>query len=438
MEIFIYDDLDPEATAMLQALYSRSAESVERHMEKVRSLGSKDFMSSYYVGYGHASIGDCGNTTLFIEGVSLLACKAMQDNPLYSGQETSTRYIDFSQQPIVDPVGSDASGAILKKWIEFYTQATPALVSHLQAQFPLQADQKEGVWTRAIHARCFDILRGFLPAGVTSQFSWSTNLRQAHDKLSLLRHHPLAEVRDIAGRCLASLKVKYPSSFTHKVYPEREAYLQRVAFRTSYPLYSADEPPCRGFTYRSTVDNKALEAADLESIVSRPPKTELPRHLSQYGAYTCTFPLDYGSFRDLQRHRNGLCPIPLLDGRQGFSRWYLEQLPGPLAAQAKRLVCEQFAAIDRLAGEGADPQTLQYYYPLGAEVKCEILYDLPQMVYVTELRSSATVHPTLRRVAHAMHAALRREHPRLKLYTDLSQDAWSLKRGHQDIIALSA
>src|SRR5882672_7702009 len=106
MDIHIFDEFSPETSAMMQALYSRSAKSVVHHALKAREKGADKFMASYYVGYGHSSIGDCGVTTLYLEDISLLACKAVQDNPLYSGQETSTRYIDFSTQRIHDPIGS--------------------------------------------------------------------------------------------------------------------------------------------------------------------------------------------------------------------------------------------------------------------------------------------------------------------------------------------
>src|SRR3954470_22058500 len=79
-QIFTIDDVPPEDLAMLQALYSRSPASVTTHLDKVRSSGSSKFMSQYYVGYGHASIGDCGFTTVFIENYSMLAAKAIQDN----------------------------------------------------------------------------------------------------------------------------------------------------------------------------------------------------------------------------------------------------------------------------------------------------------------------------------------------------------------------
>ena len=112
-DIFVIDDQHPEDLAMLQALYSRSPASVVTHLDKLKQSGSGKFMENYYVGYGHASIGDCGATTVFIEQVSMLVAKAMQDNPLYNGQEASTRYLDFSQQSIVDPYDSLASAAIL-------------------------------------------------------------------------------------------------------------------------------------------------------------------------------------------------------------------------------------------------------------------------------------------------------------------------------------
>ncbi len=119
-KIFIFDEFNPEDNAMLQALYSRSASSVVEHVEKVKKCGSGKFMETFYLGYGHSSIADCGSTTIFIEKLSILADKAIQDWPLYSGQETSTRYIDMSRQEIIDPVDTEESKAILDNWMNFY------------------------------------------------------------------------------------------------------------------------------------------------------------------------------------------------------------------------------------------------------------------------------------------------------------------------------
>jgi len=44
-KLMIVDDLAPEDEAMLQALYSRSAESAEVHLDKVKQADSGKFMS---------------------------------------------------------------------------------------------------------------------------------------------------------------------------------------------------------------------------------------------------------------------------------------------------------------------------------------------------------------------------------------------------------
>lgn len=433
--IFIHDELPPEASAMLQALYSRSPESVATHIDKVRQQGSARFMESYYVGYGHASIGDCGTTTLYFEGVSILAAKAIQDNPLYSGQETSTRYIDFSRQGLHDPVNTPESAALLRAWIDFYVAALEPLLEHLRQQHPREPGQNLSLWDKAIRARGFDILRSLLPAGVHTQLSWSTNLRQAHERLTLLRHHPLDEVRDLAERALTSLAERYPSSFGHRPQPDRDAYLQQHQLALHY----FDEPaaPADGFSYQTSVNNDQLEAAALSWIAERPPRANLPRLLARFGHYHCQFLLDYGSFRDLQRHRNGWCPIPLLRPDHGFHPWYLDQMPAFLREQAEQLLREQLKKLCQLQQHhGFSDAARQYFLPLGLRIVGELVYDLPEMVYVTELRSSSTVHPTLRQLAHAMHQALVKTHPQLRLYTDLSPDPWDIRRGAQDIVRL--
>ena len=49
--VIVLDDVPPESNAMLQALYSRSPESVVEHLKRVNSVGPEKFMKSYYVGY---------------------------------------------------------------------------------------------------------------------------------------------------------------------------------------------------------------------------------------------------------------------------------------------------------------------------------------------------------------------------------------------------
>lgn len=426
MKIFIYDEFDPQDTAMLQALYSRSASSVVDHVDKVKKTGSGKFMERYYVGYGHNSIADCGSTTIFIEGVSMLVAKAIQDWPLYSGQETSSRYIDMSKQVLIDPVSSKESKDILDSWMSFYVDSQQSVIDHLKDKYPKKPDENEDIYDKAILARCFDIMRGFLPAGVTTQLSWHTNLRQAYDKLSLLKYHPLVEVSSLAKNILSGLKSKYPNSFGHKEYEDQENYRREIVESHSY-FNEKDYP--EDFSFNHNLDLETL--AKYEDVLStRPIKTNLPLFLADLGSLKFKFLLDFGSFRDIQRHRNGVCRMPLLTSDYGFNDWYLNQLPESVKERAMNLIGEQ---VDKIKKISANPIEVQYYLAMGFNVACQVTYGLPAAVYTTELRSGKTVHPTLRKIALKMDEAIKNNIPIVKMHSDLDLDDWDIRRGMHDI-----
>lgn len=427
MKIFLYDEFNPEDTAMMQALYSRSASSVTEHAEKVKKTGSGKFMEQFYVGYGHASIADCGSTTLFIEDISILADKAIQDWPMYSGQETSTRYVDMSKQRLEDPLNTPESQAIQRRWMEFYLNSLPKVEAHFKQKYPMKEGEKELTYNKAIKARAFDSLRAFLPAGITTQLSWHTNLRQAWDKLALLRHHPLPEVRHIAQKIHELLKERYAHSFGHPLPEDQEEY--RKFINKKYNYYNPSYAPA-DFSYTTTIDAENLDTYK-ELLQNRPPKTGLPHFLAELGQITFDFLIDYGSFRDIQRHRNGVCRMPLLTTNFGFEQWYLEQLPADVRTEAINLIREQKNAIEKL---DASPEIKQYYMAMGFLVACRTTYTLPAAVYVAELRSGKLVHPSLRKVAHKMHAAIMEIYPDMKMLSDLEPDEWDVRRGLQDII----
>lgn len=426
-KLFIVDDQHPEDVAMLQALYSRSSESVETHLEKVKATGSGKFMASYYIGYGHESIGDCGTTTLFIEGVSILAAKAIQDWALYSGQETSTRYIDMSAQAIEDPLGTADSKAILDRWMKFYRGHQETIAAHLKTRYPKQTEEKEASYEKAIKARGFDIMRSFLPAGITTQLAWHTNLRQALKKCTLLKHHPDPSIKELGTALFDKLAARYPNSFIYKTYEAQDRYQTDMSAAYSY----FHPETCQASVKCETTLTEDILAPYQDAIDTRPIKTELPSFLLDLGLIKYTFLLDYGSFRDLQRHRHGVCRMPLVTTRFGFQTWYLEQLPEAMYAEAIQLIQEQTTAIEALEGT---PIQKQYYTAMGFLVPCSVTWGLPAALYTIELRSGKTVHPSLRRIVHQMARTLQEKLPSLKMHVDFDLDDWDVRRGEQDIV----
>ena len=71
---------------------------------------------------------------------------------------------------------------------------------------------------------------------------------------------------------------------------------------------------------------------------------------------------------------------------------------------------------------------------MGFQVACDVSCTLPSAVYISELRSGPMTHSTLRPVAQAMGNWLAENVPHLAMHHDMTPDAWSVKRGTQDIV----
>lgn len=422
--------LTPEMTAMLQALHSRSIGGINSHLKILAEKGADKFMSSYYVGYGHKSIGDCGTAIVFIEGVSMLAAKAVQDYQLYNGQEASTRYIDFANQPFLNPVGTAAGNDILEAWRTFYLKAVSEMKIALTKRYPIAEGEKETIYQKAIAARAFDITRGFLPAGATTNLAWTGTLRGFADRILQLRHHPLQEVQEIANVLEDAMLAVYPNSFNQekKRYEKTEEYL--ALSMQDYYYHNPDTPDLS--LVHDGIDRAAL--ASYQNLLSnRPPKTELPKWLGTLGVLGFAFKLDFGSFRDIQRHRAVTQRMPLLTDQIGFNDWYLSELTEDLRKEAKELLEKQKAAIADLS---ANQFIAQYYQPMGYNISNFLSGDLPALVYLVELRATSLVHPTLATRASEM-ASLLDEHYSplgLTIHLDPNLGRFNIKRGEQDIV----
>lgn len=421
--------IGPEAQAMLAALHSRHPGGIASHLDQVAERGAESFIKNTYVGYGHQSVGDNGSITFFIEGVSMLVAKAIQDWALYNGQEVSTRYVDWSLQPFVTATLSPTEHTLVEFFRDFYVRALPRLEQHLREKFPCAEGESEAVYAKAIKARAFDVLRGFLPAGARTNLAWHTNFRQANDLLAYLRHHVLTEVRATAVALESSLQQAHPSAYMSKRYTASERYRQ-----SCMEQHYHHDPMCTEFRMvRHTMEGKHLRAYR-HLLEQRPPKTELPRKVAELGQIQFEFLLDFGSYRDIQRHRAVVQQMPLLTLDHGFHPWYLTELPADLADEATDLLYQH----NQLMQQWPEVQAAvrQYAIPMGYRVSNRLTGDLPALVYLVELRATRFVHPTLRRVARQMAEALMGAlgNYGLILHIDDEPDRFDVKRGEHDIV----
>lgn len=461
-KFFVADgaDFDPQTMAMLQAFYSRSTKSIADRVEGMNPEQVRASLEKYYIGYGHRSIGQCGNFTVFLEDVSMFAAKAIQHHPLYNGQETSTRYYDFSNREMIQPF-------LVPAFEESIRQLYVAVLNSCIDKMMTTAHLNGTVTSKtelSIRARAFDIARAFLTAGFTTKLSWSTTFDQAQDHLPWLINSPVPELRNIGVAVAAMLREKYPQAiedlsakvterslvFGSKHFFDDTEKMTRLAWR----CVPSQEGPT---AFHSSFDQMLPPQVDgddvLEFMAMRERGEALPRSFAKYGTFTFAFNIDYGSFRDLHRHRNGVVYFPHYRSNYKMHDWYTQQLEKlgvmdsngihgmsiresikwlyeTLLPRAAKIVGDRY-----LPGSDAYNAAMMYYVPMGTLTTAVMRYDLPQAVYVAELRSGKTVHPTARLAAQHMARAIHEYcNFRLALHPDMSEDVGPvLRRAEQTI-----
>ena len=385
-----------EDEAMLQALYSRSNKSARDHHKKVLEVGSGRFMEQYYVRYGHKSIGDCGSTTVYIENISILAAKALQHNQLYNGQERSTRYIDFSETAFFNPLHEETwrkrGDALLEGWRNLYKGLYPKIQKHLFDTYPNDRKISKRTYENAIAARAFDICRGLLPAGAITGLSWHGELSVFGEYLPKLKAHPLSEVQHIAQALEGVLAQVFKNSFPVKNHAELTEYYTTIADEVYH--HDASCPPFEAA-------DRIVKSAFPSQIIKKR-GYPLPDRYKENGSIEIRCQLDYGSYRDLARHRSVFQRLPLLTTELGIHPWYLGNIAKVGAIEEIRQMAEE---TERCIQEGTHEGVLkaysaQYFIPMMYCVSCRITGNLHALGYITELRSSPKVHPTLARMMY--------------------------------------
>src|SRR5215472_12835481 len=103
MDVYAVIGTPPEVQAYALAKYSRSAQLLRESIDELSTQRAEQFLNTFYFQYGHASIADLAHIALAIENISMLAAFYVVDEPLWDGQERSSRYQDFRKSGFYYP-----------------------------------------------------------------------------------------------------------------------------------------------------------------------------------------------------------------------------------------------------------------------------------------------------------------------------------------------
>lgn len=163
-----------------------------------------------------------------------------------------------------------------------------------------------------------------------------------------------------------------------------------------------------------------------ERLQGRTRHDELPEEFA-VGEFTCEIAIDYGAFRDLQRHRVGTIVCSDLDCSYGYE--VPDLLKEPKFAHLHTAYCEYMDRVTAFhtAVRAINPHAAEYWFALGHKVQYTYTCDFRQLIYLCELRSQPAGHYSYRRVAQSLFDQLCLNvfpnHPHLRrlFFVDMSE-----------------
>src|SRR5438067_3117068 len=93
--VYSVTGVPPEIQAYALAKYSRSNQGMLESIQELSQQRAEQFLETFYFQYGHRSIADLAHLVFGLEQISILAAIAVVDEPVWDGQERSTRYQPF-------------------------------------------------------------------------------------------------------------------------------------------------------------------------------------------------------------------------------------------------------------------------------------------------------------------------------------------------------
>ncbi len=483
--IYALRNLPEEVIAVLFAYYSRSRESLRRNLLKLIQEGDLDlterlqfspgggdalaaarekarqFHEKWVVGYGHSSVAEHAVAHLAIEDVSIICSKVIEDMRLAAYTEKSTRYVVFDPDKFYRPASVMASAhaglyqEVVSGLLKAYADLTGPVMNAIKARHPRGEKQTEGAYNAACRAKACDILRYLLPAATFTNIGLTINARALEHLITKMLSHPLEEAR----ACAAVLKDEATKLIPTLIkYADRNAYMAetRVAMEGEAARLLVGESPAPSrpvalVRYDERAEDmlvaamlyemSALPFTQVLGRVEKMPGEEKARILDEYlrrrgrhdeplralehASYTFDILVDFGAFRDIQRHRMATQTPQELGPAHGYST------PPEIEAFGHRATFEAWMARAEEAHRAiaADfPREATYVLPLAFRKRVLFTWNLREIHHFVQLRSAPQGHISYRTIAQEVYRELERVQPLLAKYIRVDLGSYDLGR----------
>jgi thymidylate synthase ThyX len=317
--------------AAVAARYSRNNQGLEDIIAKIPKDNPDKAIDSIFnmVDYGHQSIADMAILPFRLDGISLYAAYILWSMaPRGSGQESSTRYLNFSTttQLKQEPEGFQEFNAqafkIYAKAIHFWKELEKEAPERIRLPAALAAAKKQGnldaktqrTIDRITRNFVFDRSRYFLPYGCSTNMFLILSARDWTEICQNLRSHPLPELKDIGSEIFKVLKTASPRMTRHAnatdyctKFIENELAMQRKAAIAQDDIPQGEQclTPIEDGAFLRIQENMVCAGMD-EALKYHPHRyAPIGSKISLLGVNFGWEKIAFAELRDLNRHRTG-------------------------------------------------------------------------------------------------------------------------------------
>ncbi len=459
------------AAAAMARLSRRGSDLREIYLDEFAISGTESadaLIDRVVVGYGDDSVSQLINVALVVEGASNLLTKKLERGRLRNYLEQSTRYIFFDKRdangnyPYYVPNLPESLLLEYRKDIDaifnLYSHMVRNLTDYLRKKIKEPENKIErSAWLAATKAQACDAVRPVLPVATKSTVGIVGSAQSIEEMILFLLSEPLNECQDTGKKVLLESRKVVGSFLKRADMPDRG--LAKVLYRTetmgalkeiaglyiigdgfsdvSYPAvtllkYGPEDElslaPRMFFegigrtvapiTLRELERQSNIWPRDFKEqifhtyIGNRLNRRHKPGRALEAATYEWEIIGDYGTFRDLQRHRLvSAFEWPNLTTMYGYEVPELIVEAG-LESQFRKCFEISESLFNKFLALGLAEEA-QYVTLLGHKLPYTFIENAREAFHIHELRTGPQGHPGYRKIVQEMHNVLCKVHPRL-------------------------
>lgn len=413
----------PELLASIGARYSRSNEGLDEIYKKVDEKNIEKSIDDIFkfIDYGHLSIADMVPVSMFIDDVSLWAAYYIFSIcPTASGQESSTRYIDFSKgksikDVLIDEKYLNKDYSYYERLLNDYDNCLKFWENHLDQNpglLSIKAGTKELAAKRIKRNYAFDRARYLLPMACKTNLMLIQSARDWAKLIKTLLSSKYKEFQDLGEKMREQLEIASPRMVRHASYSDHSRKLEENSLAESSQL-----------TGENIEIEKQLQDTSFLEIHGKVGDLDISDRETRYSGFSDgvrSVSVRFGwekiaiaELRDLNRHRTGEKIVDLAP--KGFyCAW--DQL-GPVDNDFELMGLYDYC-IDQSSSVLSDYNNLNqdfiYDCTLGYEFTFSHLTTLNHLVYEIELRTGSGCHFNYKRHLNEVREKLEKLVPNLE------------------------